>query len=66
MNARRVAALLRQLADALEEEEPANDVPKPKARRVPLPQIHSISPPSDIDRERARQDLRRLGYRVKP
>lgn len=65
MNAPRIAALLRELADAIEEEAPANDAtpaaPKLKAarrREYPAP-LHS---PSETDRARARGMLKRRGY----
>ena len=73
MNSRRVAELLRQIAElhqelavAILEEASTNDPPK-KPRLPVVPKIvPPVEPPSEIDRERARRQLRRLGYRVKP
>lgn len=62
MNPRRVATLLRELADALEEDEPANDREQPAK---PLPRERSFPAPlrevSDTDKMRARKMLRRRG-----
>ncbi len=62
-----IAVLLRRIADLIEA--PEDDDPesgnRPRRRPVrfdvPPPPIH---PPSDIDRQRAREDLRRLGFKV--
>lgn len=68
MNRRRVAALLRELADELDAEDApsavANDV-RPQ-RRAPAPPRQPVAPPSELDRERARNELQRLGYRTRP
>lgn len=73
MNPRRVAALHRKLAEIHGElaeaydEDPANDATKRRPRRLPpLPAQPPVQPPSELDRKRAEQDLRRLGYRVRP
>jgi hypothetical protein len=76
MNARRVAELHRQLAqlhgelaDALVEGEAANDEPPPpppekKRRRAVAPLVVApLSPPDDLTRARARDNLNRLGFR---
>lgn len=73
MNTRRIAELLRrraqldlELAEAFEAPEPANDVPSPRRRRgVPVPAVAPTVAPSELDMQRAAQDLRRLGFRVK-
>jgi hypothetical protein len=68
VNTRRVADLLRQLADAIEDE-PANDAPPPKQKRTRGPVIRGpINPPTELDRARARDAARRLGHvvRTKP
>lgn len=65
MNVPRIVALLRELADALEEGAPANDTapakrPKkarPRAKAFPPP----LHPPTDLDRMRARKMLRARG-----
>ena len=58
MNVRRVAALLRELADALEHEEPA------KPRRRPL--VEPVNPPvvSAETADRVRRNLRKAGIAV--
>lgn len=61
MNRARIAALLRQLADEIDER-PANDAPR--RRRPRLPPLAPAGVPSDTDRARARHELKRLGYRV--
>ena len=62
MNARRVAALLRELADEIERDDarPANDT---KARRVHRPEADPDA--SDLDVEKAAQALRRRGISVR-
>jgi len=64
---RQIALLLRRLADLIEAPE-EGDLPersKPR-RRAPLPPPPlDLPPPSEIDMQRAKEDLRRLGYRVK-
>jgi hypothetical protein len=62
LNRARVAALLRQLANEFEPDAPANDAPKGK-RLGPLPLVRT-GLPTDLDRQVARQELRRLGYRA--
>ena len=67
MNTRRVAALLRELADELERDDaaPANDTPKPKRRRAPQ-RVPSPAPEaSELDIERARAAARRAGILVR-
>lgn len=67
MNTARIAELLRELADALEEAPAQNDVEevrKPKlakARQRARPFPAPLNPVSDIDRARAVQMLRRRG-----
>lgn len=64
MNRRRIAALLRELADEFERDDaPANDAapPVPRTRRTePLP---PPQPPTDVDVARARRALSKRGYR---
>ena len=71
---RRKAALLAELAQlelelaALEEQDPAHAVPVSKPRRprlvrmAPQQPVPPVTPPSDLDRARARRDLARLGH----
>jgi len=74
VNPRRVAALHRQLAEihaelaaAYEEPAPANDAaPTQRPRRLPVRvPPKPATEPSEIDKARARDNLARLGYRVK-
>ncbi len=62
MNARRVAELLRELADELDE--PASETPPVEDER-PRRRVRShpapLHPPNDLDVERARKMLRRRG-----
>ena len=75
MNRRRLAAIHRQLAelhralateyeaDAIEGDVAVNDTGGEAPER---PRIRKAPPePSELDRRRAAEDLRRLGYRVK-
>lgn len=70
MNNARVAQLLRSIArlheDLAEEIDPRaespEEVPKRKRSRAVLPVIPA-SKPSEVDRARAREELRKLGYR---
>ena len=62
MNARRVAALLRELADALEEDAPPEDAPsRPRTKRV-----RSLTRPdrqvSDLAAAKAARVLREKGF----
>ena len=69
MNPRRVAVLLRQLADAMEEDESDTERSAPEKRLPaprPPPPLLGSNAPAARDRERARHELRRLGYRVSP
>ena len=73
MNARRIAFLLRQLAqigtelaEELERDAPANDAPPPRRKRQPAAPVRPTRPPSELDMERAKKALRGLGYRVRP
>lgn len=63
MNVNRVAALLRELADAIEEkdEEAPSVTRKPRPRKQDLTYPAPTGPVSDIDRQRARRMLRRRG-----
>jgi hypothetical protein len=70
VNRARIAALLRELADELEAPDEATaprEQPAPsRQRRAPLKGPPAIArPPSDLDRQRAKEDLRRLGFVVK-
>lgn len=67
VNRRRIAALLRELADALEEGDAANDTSRPpRRRRVRVAKtVPPVNPPSDVDRARAAAAARRLGHLVK-
>jgi hypothetical protein len=59
MNGKRVAELLRELADAIEEDAP------PSARPSAPDKPAKTRPLTDIDRARARKALRRLGVDVR-
>jgi hypothetical protein len=58
MNARRVAALLRELADALEQDDPAV---KPRTRRRPLVEPTDAPAVSPETMDRVRRRLRKSG-----
>jgi hypothetical protein len=70
VNRRRLAELFRlqaetcaEIAAALLEDEPANDpAPRPR-KRGPARVVAPVGEVSEIDRERARRELDRLGYR---
>lgn len=64
MNVRRVAQLLRELADEIEADMPANDVP-PKPRKPARASYVPTVVPSDVDRARAREVLRKRGIFVR-
>ncbi len=53
------AEVLREIATVLEDGAPANDAPVRKARAKPRP--GPVNVPTDLDREKARQALRRAG-----
>jgi hypothetical protein len=62
VNHARIAHLLRSLADEFESESEVTPAPR---RRLPLRSVKApIQPPSELDRQRARQQLERRGYRV--
>jgi len=65
MNPVRIAALLRELADALEEGVAANDATPPtrpaKAKRPPRPFPAPLQAPNELDMMKAKQMLRRRG-----
>jgi hypothetical protein len=65
MNRHKIAAALRELADAFEEDEPAPlALSAPKKRRAPMRVPPAPKrPPSELDMQRAENELRRLGYR---
>lgn len=70
MNTRRLAALFRQhaeisaeIAHALEEPEPSNDVPKRRRARIAKVVLEGPEP-DELAQEGARQALRKLGYPV--
>lgn len=62
---RELSALFGELAAVEDAPTVAQPAPagRPK-RRGPLPPRSPLHPPSDLDREKARHDLRRAGYRV--
>jgi hypothetical protein len=66
VNRARLATLFRQIAEELAAPDtspsPAKDGPKRKRPR-PLP-VMPAQLPTDLDRQVARQELRRLGYRA--
>lgn len=59
MNRRRVAALLRELADELEQEDAPKREPAPQRRQVQRPTPETV--PDEVTRARARRLLRRSG-----
>lgn len=76
MNLRRVATLLRALADELDGHDaivaivpapptPTTPSPPRPRRRRPTARPPVPAPPSDLDRQRARADLRHMGYRLR-
>lgn len=70
MNARRIAKLLRELADELDDKpaeptEPVNAPPKRKQKRQPPPAPVPARSASPMISARASKALHRLGYQVK-
>ncbi|HVK69028.1 MAG TPA: hypothetical protein VM694_31440 [Polyangium sp.] len=63
-----IALLLRRLADLIEapegDEAEGSNRPQRRPARFDVPVVPPIHQPSDIDRQRAREDLRRLGFKV--
>ncbi|MDC3983125.1 hypothetical protein [Polyangium jinanense] len=62
-----IALLLRRLADLIEApegDEPGDNRPRRRPVRFDLPPPPPIRPPSELDMQRATEDLRRLGYKI--